>query len=150
MMAITHLSFGILFGLIFSPFFSFDSELLFFLFVMFGSIIIDIDCPNSFIGRKTPVMSTILNLFFGHRGFFHSIFFGTIVSIVSYPFIKYYSFAIFLGAMSHLFSDGLTVSGVNLLYPFSELRMAGFIKTDSLSEYVLLCLVLIIIVLIVF
>jgi len=49
----------------------------------------------------------------------------------------YYAWALFLGLVGHLFSDGLSKKGVNFFYPFFDLKMKGWIKVGSWEEVVI-------------
>jgi membrane-bound metal-dependent hydrolase YbcI (DUF457 family) len=49
-------------------------------------------------------------------------------------FGNYYAWGLFLGLGSHLLSDGLTRQGVNFFYPFTELRLKGWVKTGGAGE----------------
>ena len=78
----THLAFAFFIGL----FFDFKSLIV----ILIGSLIPDLDTSNSKIGRKV-IFSKLLNILFGHRKFFHSLFFGAILSFfVFLVFGKYY------------------------------------------------------------
>lgn len=49
--------------------------LLYIYFLKLGSIFPDIDCPQSYIGKKFNILSKIINNKFHHRGFTHSALF---------------------------------------------------------------------------
>jgi len=133
MQAKTHLMFGVIVSIFAVYFFP---KLLFYVpFILLGSLLPDIDHPNSKLGRKIWPISKLLNLIFGHRGFFHSIFFVLLISIpIGIYFGSSFGFAIALGVFSHLLSDALTVSGVALFYPFFNFKIKGFVKTGSWLE----------------
>ena len=99
--------------------------------VIFGSTFPDIDEPGSYIGRKLPFISHILNIFIQHRGITHTIlilflyfmmfFFaemkykehiGSITEIFFLGFI--------VGNLGHILGDMTTKSGVTILYPFTS------------------------------
>lgn len=96
-----------------------------------GSLIPDIDHPNSTVGQKFRFLSRTVNNLFGHRGITHApitllimsylLFFASTYIPLEY---KGYGLAFILGIImgyaSHLFLDSLTVSGIPLLYPFSK------------------------------
>lgn len=93
-----------------------------------GSLLPDLDHPNSRIGRRLPSLSKITYNAFGHRGFTHTLFalilFVTglffLGKIIPNEFMLLYpSLVIGLasGYASHLLLDALTMSGIPLLYP---------------------------------
>ncbi len=47
--------------------------------IVFGSLLVDIDNIKSKIGRKFKILSSFIYDIFGHRGIFHKIWFWTIV-----------------------------------------------------------------------
>lgn len=72
-----------------------------------------------------------------HRGLMHTlvvpaiILFGTRAS--DYWIYKYVMFGLFIGYMSHLFADMLTVEGCPVLFPFTtkNIRLAKFVTKDK-------------------
>jgi inner membrane protein len=139
MLARTHIAFGISVGLIYISIIIPDSIIIFFSGLMLGTLMVDIDRPNSKIGIKTKPLSDIFSILFGHRGFFHSIFAAILLSGPIWYFLsKEFGLAFLIGYISHILIDGLTEAGVNLLHPFANLRIAGFIKTGSIFEHFLL------------
>lgn len=116
---------------------------------LFGSVFLDIDHPNSFIGRRMKVTSFVVHHTLGHRGFTHSLlfvfgasFFSYLLLLIvfshvgSFLFVAHsFSFGFFLGMVSHLLLDMMTKSGVPLLHPFSKKRYSiSPIKTGSVGE----------------
>jgi inner membrane protein len=141
MKAYTHLAFGFFSGLLLMDYFSIGNKYLFFVLVLFGAILPDIDTPNSKISHKIPVIPKVLNVFSKHRGIFHSVFIAILLGLFVSYFSKAYGIALFLGYGSHLLIDGLTKKGVNLLHPISKLRISGPIETGKLWELVLLVVI---------
>ena len=138
MLAKTHLAFGIFIGLILAPFLNTGSIWIFMGLVMIGSLLPDIDQPNSTISNKIPILPRIINLLSKHRGIFHSVFFALIAFIISiYLIDKVYASAIFIGYFSHLLSDGMTKNGINFLHPVANLKLSGFIETGTTAELLL-------------
>lgn len=145
MLARTHLTFGFLIALLTKNFFP-GNEVIFFGIVLFASLLPDIDSPNSRLGHKAGIFSRLINTFLGHRGIFHSLLMTLMFSYTLFYFFGVtYGIAMFLGYMSHLMADSLTKQGINLLAPFTELRLKGFIETGKLGEHFILILLLIII-----
>ncbi|ARC54699.1 hypothetical protein AOQ88_00230 [Candidatus Riesia sp. GBBU] len=91
--------------------------------VLIGSLIPDIDHPNSFFGRLFKFVSTFLSRVFGHRKFTHSLlgliffvlFFSRFIIISNNYNDFFYSFLI--GYSSHLIGDMLTANGIPLFWP---------------------------------
>ena len=72
MLGRTHLAFGVLAGLIFLPFYH-HNLILYFVLVLVGALLPDIDHDGSKINKILPV-TKYLGRLFKHRGFFHSVF----------------------------------------------------------------------------
>jgi inner membrane protein len=135
MMAHTHMAFGLLFGLLSLSFIHPANKYIFIGIAIFSSLLPDLDHPQSKLGRKL-CFSRIFNILFGHRGFFHAIWIPIAVwLILSLGFGVAYGSAVFIGYFAHLFSDGLTKSGVNLVHPLHQLRIQGFIETGGVVEH---------------
>ena len=121
-----------------------------------GSVLCDIDHPNSFIGRKFPVISHLIRFAFGHRGATHTLLFALLVSVLTALPSLYFldgiasvammllSIGLFAGILSHLLLDALTVTGVPLLYPFSrKMFRIGRFRTGSTGETFVFVLLLV-------
>jgi len=132
----THLAFAFLIGLFF--------DLKSLIFILIGSLIPDLDTSNSKIGRKV-IFSKLLNILFGHRKFFHSLFFGAILSFFVFLVFGKYYFMFFIGFCSHLLLDCLTKDGVMLFYPF-EFKLKGFIKTNGIIENIVFMIIIFLII----
>ena len=138
MKAKTHLAFGFFSGLVLMNYINFDNKYTFFVLILIGALLPDIDCPNSKISRKIPVIPKILNIFSKHRGIFHSVFIALLLLGIVWVFVsETYGLALFAGYLSHLLIDGFTKQGVNLLHPISQLRIAGPIQTGKIGELIL-------------
>lgn len=94
-----------------------------------GSLLPDIDHPESKVGRKVKPISKIINKAFGHRGATHApIVIGSITLILltlSSVFLwnRVADAAIlgtFIGAISHVALDTLNKGGTPLLYPIKK------------------------------
>lgn len=96
-----------------------------------GSLLPDLDHPSSTLGRKFKFISYPLSSVFGHRGFIHSPFFCLLIGLLMQFFydkvpVEYQhiylgmSLGVFVGYLSHLALDFLTVSGIPLLSPISK------------------------------
>lgn len=119
-----------------------------------GSIIPDIDHPNSYISRKLKITSKITTSICEHRGFIHSplswllfsililylkLFLNGILCILYAQF----SMGLSIGYLSHLILDSLTIGGTPMLYPISKnnIHIAKF-RTNKHEKIVsILCIV---------
>ena len=133
----THLAFAFLAALLSIEFLSVNTPILFLLIVLFFSVFPDIDYSKSKIGQKNKLLSRTINFFFGHRGFFHSVWIPLIFFIIFYNFNLEIGVAALLGYASHLFLDSLTRTGINPLFPLIDKKFRWFIKTNSLMEKML-------------
>lgn len=117
--------------------------------VMLGSLLPDIDEPNSLLGKKTLGISNFIKSICGHRGFTHSLCFiallGILLSLLSLldakvwneiplvadftkvfgstiesQSIEVFCIGLLFGCVFHLIGDMMTLSGVPLLLPFNS------------------------------
>ena len=132
----THVLFGIFCSLLILSFYTFEDEILFFGVFVLCSVLPDIDMPMSRIGRRHRIVSSLLNVVFGHRGFVHTVFpaLGLFALLYSLGYFIL-GMAAFLGYMSHLVLDMLTPEGVRLFHPFFDKTFRGFIRTSGFLEY---------------
>lgn len=140
MMGMSHAAFGLfLYGLIAGIFG--DLTVSHLAVAALAAWIPDVDHPQSAIGRILFPLSIWLNKKYGHRTVTHCLRFVLIMSLVTLPLIIIgwrYWLAVPIGVFAHLMSDGMTVSGVPLMYPnpipyfFLPERM--LIKTGSIYE----------------
>lgn len=84
-----------------------------------GSLLPDVDHPQSSIGRIFFFFSIPLNRAFGHRRTVHGFALWGTVALAGY-FSWQPIMLLGLGALSHVFIDCLNVAGVHALMPFSE------------------------------
>lgn len=105
-----------------------------------ATFIPDIDSAFSFLGRFKG--SRILQLFFKHRGVFHSLTFCALISIILAFFIPAIVFPFFLAYSLHLFADSFTVQGIRPFWPLktpSKWRIkTGGVKETSLFVFLLI------------
>ena len=106
-----------------------------------GSLLPDLDHPQSALGRIFFFLSIPLNQKFGHRKAVHGFFLWAVLSMCGILWEP----ALFLGlgALSHCFIDCWNVSGVQALEPFSEKVCVLFnrswrIVTGSRNEIVVM------------
>jgi len=95
---------------------------------VFGSLLPDIDHPESFLGRRAPVVSDAVGLVFGHRGFTHSLLFlgGVFLFLLAirFKYVPWFpltgAYALVSGILSHLLFDMANPSTVPLLWPWKK------------------------------
>ncbi len=147
MLFLTHLLFGILIVFVVKGFISGGNYLVFFLLVLLGSVLPDIDVKGSKVNKWGGFVGSIISFFSRHRGFFHSLSFVVlIVLLMKLFFNEYYAFALLLGLAGHLFLDLMTKKGIMPLYPFSELKLKGWVKVGSWEEVMIQILLAVLIV----
>ncbi len=143
MMYRTHILVGIFLALLILTFFPITHPYWFVLAVLFGSLFVDIDETQSYIGRRTWPLSWMIKQGFGHRGLFHSLLIATIIAFAWYYFLDItIALGFLLGYAGHLFADGMTKGGVRIFYPFSDYKFKGAITTGGMLEYVFFFLLL--------
>lgn len=135
MMFKTHLIAGLLFGLLLNSWLGLGW--LFVVLFILGSVLPDIDSSGSKVGRKFGLVSEVIEFFFGHRGFFHSIFVGLGLGLILYGYgYKSLGIGLFLGYMLHLVLDAFTIHGIRFFWPFSW-KIKGLVKTGGMVEWLL-------------
>ena len=104
----THVAFGAFLALVFLPFIV--HKWIFVPIVLFCSLLPDIDCMHSYLGRYKILrpMQWIVK----HRTLFHSLTFAVIISLLFAFYIPILAFPFFLGYVGHLFSDSITPEGI--------------------------------------
>ncbi|MEM4330563.1 MAG: metal-dependent hydrolase [Candidatus Pacearchaeota archaeon] len=135
----THILFSVILLLVLLPFFNIN--LLFILFFIFGVLFPDIDNKKSKLGKI--FIFRPLQWIFKHRTTFHSVFLIGTISLILELTNKGTGIGFFLGSFSHLFLDMMTTRGVPIFFPFSNLRIKGFIRTGKNGEKTLFFMLLI-------
>lgn len=107
-----------------------------------GAILPDLDHPQSFIGRVFFPISIPLSNWLGHRGAFHAIWLWGAVAALG-VFLWHPIYVIGAGAITHVFADCATVSGVRAFAPWSQKLFVLFkrdwrIRTGGGQELVVL------------
>lgn len=105
-----------------------------------GSLLPDIDHSNSYIGQKVKTVSKAINKLAGHRKLFHAplaylLLYSIALGMVKDDLLLKGINGIFLGILSHLILDSLTLGGLPWFYPLSKKRFSlCSIKTNSKFE----------------
>ncbi len=134
----THLLLGITAFLLLKDYFPGGNETIFFLLVLLGSILPDIDEADSKINRWSGLAGGIIAFFSRHRGFFHSLlFFALSALLIRYFWSGSYAAGLFMGFMAHLAGDAITKMGVAAFYPISEFKIKGPVKVGGIMEMIL-------------
>ena len=97
-------------------------------FVLFATAFVDIDIKNSKFGNHWFFRP--LQWLTRHRGVLHSLVACIFLSLVVGSFSLWGGFGFFVGYISHLFLDCLTVLGVRLFWPFG-FKVKGFVGFAS-------------------
>jgi inner membrane protein len=93
--------------------------------VALGSLLPDIDHPQSFLGRRIPIIPQLIYDVWGHRSITHSLLALTTLGIATAStlhFSPYLLLGNFIGYLSHLLGDMLTKSGIPLFWPIEKKR----------------------------
>lgn len=133
----THTAFSLLVFVFLMQRFLFENKYLFLTFLLFFSLLPDVDYYNSKIGGKIKPISYVLNFIFKHRGLFHSLVIPLVIFLMLYILSIELAFAALIGYLSHLFLDCFNPKGIMPFYPFSRKKIRGFIKTGSWLENLL-------------
>ena len=143
MMYKTHAAFGFLAGLLAMNYFNVN-RYIFLSMAVFGSLFVDIDDAGSYFGNKIRPVSSMIKFLFKHRGVFHSVFMALLIFTGFWYFgMIGYGYGFFIGYLSHLVADGLTLDGVRIFYPFSKFAVRGFFRTGGIFESIFFALVLV-------
>ena len=121
-------------------------EVVFFVFwLLIGTLIVDIDSSKSRVGRAWYFRP--LQWFTKHRGLFHTLLFGLLISLVLYVFSDIASFGFFLGYFFHLLLDCFSPAGVKLFWPLYDKKIGlgkYGIRSGKLVEEVLFVVLLLV------
>ena len=139
----THLAFSFLIGILIIKTLSIQNQILFIILFMLASLLPDIDELKSKVSNKVKPLAHLIHFFLGHRGLMHSIWTAIILYLLIFMFNINIAISISFGYLSHLILDCLTPSGIKLLWPYKK-RLKGFIRTGSLTEYLLFIALLIV------
>lgn len=150
MMGRTHLLLGLNTLWLLQPLGTSESLPLLTLAVALGTLLPDLDAPNSLLqglsvgGVRPFVLPARAIAPFGHRGILHSLSGMLLTGVLSLPFATAHIeilLAFLLGYASHLAADACTRSGIRLLYPnprrFHLLPRCLWLTTGSQAEEVI-------------
>jgi len=144
MLIYTHLLGGLVLSLILILNFNISNPFIFLITLCIFTVIPDIDSHKSKVGKNTFPLSIILELFFSHRGFIHTIWPPLFIFFIFWYFgYTPIGFAAMLGYLLHILMDSLTLGGVNL---FGFKKYKAIIKTGGFFEKVFAILLVVILV----
>ena len=150
----THILFALFFYLLFVRLFSMTISIIFTLLLVIGSILPDMDSPNSYVNKHYLIgIGKVISKFSEHRGFWHSIY-GLIVVTLFMALITFlfrlpdrFIIALPLGYLLHLTADSFTVSGIKWFWKKGHIK--GPIKTGSTGENIFFFMLIILTVLVI-
>lgn len=100
-----------------------------------SALVPDIDEPNSTLGRKAPLISTLTNLLLGHRGLTHTLLFSALTAAAVWAaFGQHFGLIWLAGCLSHIALDCCTLSGCMPFEPVSKKRIHGRLKTGTIPD----------------
>ena len=104
-----------------------------------GSLLPDVDHPQSWIGRRSRPISTVIASTLGHRGMTHSVVavIGLVVLLWRAGHWRGGVSAITVGYLSHLAADMLTPRGLRLAWPLRGNWGLPLCRTGSPMEWVI-------------
>jgi|APSaa5957512622_1039677.scaffolds.fasta_scaffold09231_4 inner membrane protein len=134
----THLVFSVFLYFLLIEYLSFS--FVFVAFVLFGTMFVDIDSRKSKFGKF--FLFRPLQWFVSHRGAFHTLLGGMVLSGLIYFFNKNAGMGFGFGYLSHLFLDMLTVQGIALFRPLTKKKIGFGLRTGGLIEEIIFVLLL--------
>jgi inner membrane protein len=133
----THIVFSVFVWIVLTRFIEMPFYVL--VFILLATAFVDIDIKNSKFGKRWYLRP--LQWITRHRGVFHSLFTGLFLSLIVGLISIWGGFGFFVGYLSHLFLDCLTISGVRLFWPL-KFKVKGFIRSGSWLEDVIFVVLL--------
>ena len=121
----------------------------FYLAVIIGSLLPDIDHANSKMGRKLPIINRLLKLFgIKHRGLTHSIVGVILIILLAHQIHtsgwigQAILWGVVIGYISHLIADMMNPQGIPLFFPNQNKFNLLNINTSSFGEHIFSIIVL--------
>ena len=101
-----------------------------------GSLLPDLDHPQSWVGRRTRPVSSAIAATLGHRGVTHSALavLGVVLLLAQAGSRRGTEAALAVGYLSHLAADLLTPRGLRLAWPLKQSWSLPLCRTGSPAE----------------
>jgi inner membrane protein len=133
--------FSVLVYLIIVRYLAIGSPIVFGIFLILATMFVDIDSRNSKMGKRfyfRPIQWIVK-----HRGIFHSLLFGLLISVIIAAVHSWAGVGFFVGYVSHLFMDCFTRSGVKVFWPVYNKKISfGWVRSGGVAEDVIFVLLL--------
>lgn len=146
-----HMALGVLVYQDASAFFGAPTEPWLFIPAIIGSLLPDIDQPESQIGKHVPAISSTAKKFLGHRGVTHSLFALVMLTAAGFAaggVVGQAVTALCWGYASHLLGDWLTVKGIPFFWPMPQkfkipgVAFASGGKTEALLTIIMAVIII--------
>lgn len=109
-----------------------------------GTLLPDIDEPNSFIGRRIPIIPNLFKKILGHRGMTHTLFATLLFVYLAIEFPNGFTEMLALGYLLHIIEDTFSVTGTQLFAPITSKKIAfKWYTTGKESETIVMIVMLI-------
>lgn len=127
---------------------------LFYIGLFLGTVLPDIDEPQSYIGRKLPIFSNLLSIFIEHRGVTHLLIIPIAIFLSNYYLVedlytKIVIYAIAIGIFCHDCGDLFTKGGIRgFFFPLFPTFTFGLLPkelrfyTGSIVEYMVMIMLI--------
>jgi len=124
---IGHIAFSVIIGYGLDYFlfnFTVKEMILYYIFIVIGAVLPDIDTPYSFLGCRLKPFSNILYDTVGHRTATHSILIITILFFIGVLIWSMNTILVglMIGSIFHVVGDMMTPQGVAICYPVNKKR----------------------------
>ncbi|TYR81154.1 metal-dependent hydrolase [Priestia megaterium] len=113
--------------------------------IVIGSLLPDIDEPNSYIGRRTFGLSKVIKSIFGHRGITHSLLACGLIFYLYQLYSNEFMLGIACGYAFHIAGDFFSKRGVPLFSPIIKRKIKSPLtyETGSPSETIIFYLAMV-------
>ncbi len=102
---------------------------------LIGSLLPDIDSPNSQIGQLVPLVSHTIGRVFGHRTITHNLFFILSWVYLAYRTEQHILWALAWAVFIHILMDSFSRQGVPWLYPIIRKKVSfGWYRVKRRSK----------------
>lgn len=99
--------------------------------IIVGSLIPDIDEPNSYIGRRSFGIAKLIKKAFGHRGLTHSLLAWMCFSLIYYFYPNHFTYGLCAGYLFHIAGDFFSKRGVPLFSPIWKKKFKFLITYET-------------------